>query len=356
MISPVSTSTTRPAAAFTLYFSAAKISSSRSACCTRRSTASSIGFCKPVGGKAREMQRLQAVAVEPFLDAGDALVVDVDVADQVRHLGAVRIDALVLGEEADARQAELVDFAALLRRDLALEPDEALARTDAVAHFGRIEIGQHRGQQLDRLVDVDDLARLGEQRRRAHVGREDHAVAVEDVGPRRRDRVLGRAAPHEMTFRRHREHHEAHGDDAHRPRRRPGSRGRRGRAPWRCDRHCGHRAACRASGPAGLWPAIAAGGGASGSGCASIAVIAAPSGPACCRSPGSSLRSLSAIASAGGGCTIAGGRSGSRSSASYCVASAGRSCRWRRARPWMRAGFSSVAHSARNAAMASRSR
>ena len=67
---------------------------------------------QPVGGKTGEMQRLQAMAVEPFLDAGDALVVDVDVADQVRHLGAVRIDALVLGEEADARQAELVDLAA----------------------------------------------------------------------------------------------------------------------------------------------------------------------------------------------------------------------------------------------------
>ena len=42
-----------------------------------------------VGGEARHVQRLQAVAVEPFLDAGDALVVDVDVADQVRDLGAL---------------------------------------------------------------------------------------------------------------------------------------------------------------------------------------------------------------------------------------------------------------------------
>ena len=59
---------------------------------------------QPVGGEARHVQRLQAAAIEPFLDAGDALVVDVDVADQVRDLGAVRIDALVLGEEADAGQ------------------------------------------------------------------------------------------------------------------------------------------------------------------------------------------------------------------------------------------------------------
>ena len=71
---------------------------------------------QPVGREPRHVQRLQAVTVEPLLDAGDALVVDVDVADQVRDLGAVRIDALVLGEEADARQAEPVDFLPLLRR------------------------------------------------------------------------------------------------------------------------------------------------------------------------------------------------------------------------------------------------
>ena len=81
------------------------------------------------------MQRLQAAAVEPLLDAGDALVVDVDVADQVRDFGAVRIDALVLGQEADAGQAELVDLALLLRRDLALEPDEALFGAEPIAQF-----------------------------------------------------------------------------------------------------------------------------------------------------------------------------------------------------------------------------
>src|SRR5215213_6764992 len=85
---------------------------------------------QPVGGKPGEMQRLQAMSIEPFLDAGDALVVDIDVTDEVGDFGAVGIDALVLGEEAHARQAKLVDFLTLLRRDLAPEPDEALARTD----------------------------------------------------------------------------------------------------------------------------------------------------------------------------------------------------------------------------------
>ena len=149
---------------------------------------------QPVGGKTGQVQIGKPVAVEPFLDAGDALVVDVDVADQVRDFGAVRIDALVLGEEAHARQAELVDFLLLLGRDLALEPDEAALGTEPLAQIGGIEIGDHRGQQLARLVDVDDPARLGEQRRRPDVGCEDLAVAVENVGTRGRDRVRPRRA------------------------------------------------------------------------------------------------------------------------------------------------------------------
>ena len=45
---------------------------------------------------------------------GDALVVDVDVADQVRDFGPTGIDALVLGQEADAGNAEAVDLLLLL--------------------------------------------------------------------------------------------------------------------------------------------------------------------------------------------------------------------------------------------------
>ncbi len=81
----------------------------------------------------------------------------------------------------------------LLRRDLALEPDEAALRRQPLAHFLGVEVGQRRGEQLDRLVDVDQLARLGEQRRRLDVGGEDLAVAVEDVGPRGGDGVLADA-------------------------------------------------------------------------------------------------------------------------------------------------------------------
>ncbi len=60
-----------------------------------------------------------------------------------------------------------------------------------------------------------------------------------------RPRSRGATALSEMRLRRHREHHEARGNHAHRPRRRPGSRARRAPWPWRCDRRCCRRAALR---------------------------------------------------------------------------------------------------------------
>ena len=75
-----------------------------------------------------------------------------------------------------------------------------------------VEVGQHRGQQLGRLVDVDDPARLAEQRRHPDVGGEDLAVAVEDVGPGGRHRVLAAGAARDMAFRRDREHDQPQRD------------------------------------------------------------------------------------------------------------------------------------------------
>src|SRR5262249_49722114 len=108
----------------------------------------------------------------------------------MRDLGARRIDAFVLAQEADAGNAELVDGLLLLRRDLALEPDKPLACRQTVARLDAVEIGQRAGQELDGLVLVNDAARLGKQARRLDVGGEDFAVTVDDVGPRGGDRVL----------------------------------------------------------------------------------------------------------------------------------------------------------------------
>ncbi len=167
---------------------------------------------QPVGGKARQMEIGEPAAVEPFLNAGNALVVDIDVPDDVRDLGAVGIDAFVLGQKADAGNAEPVDLLTLLRRDLALEPDEAPLGRQALAQFAGVHVRHDRGQKLRRLVDIDDALRLRKQRRRAHVGRQHLAVAVEDVGPRGRDRVLHDRPPHPVTVGRRREHYELRRD------------------------------------------------------------------------------------------------------------------------------------------------
>ena len=86
--------------------------------------------------EARLVQVAEPAVVDIFLDAGDALIVDVDEADDMRGGGTAGIEAPVLGEEADAGNAEVVNLLALGRRDLALQPHEAgvageLARASA---------------------------------------------------------------------------------------------------------------------------------------------------------------------------------------------------------------------------------
>jgi hypothetical protein len=154
----------------------------------------------------------ETIVIEPFFDAGDTLVIDVDEADQVRDLVAGGIDALVLAQEADAGNAEAVNFLLLLRRDLALEPDESFASREALAHFAGVEIGHRRGQKLDRLVLIDDAPRFAEQARRLNVGGEYLAVTVDDVRPRGRHRVLQSRAGLSMAIGADRKHHEPAAD------------------------------------------------------------------------------------------------------------------------------------------------
>ena len=166
-----------------------------------------------VGGEAGHMQRGETVPVEPLFHAGDALVVDIDVADHMRDFGTVRIIALVLVEKADAGQALLVDRALLFRRDVALEPDKAALRRKPLAEFRRVEIGQIGSEEFDRFVDVDQPARLGIERGHAHVGSQNFAVAIENVRTRRRDGVAAADAMHRPAVRRDAEHDEPQRDD-----------------------------------------------------------------------------------------------------------------------------------------------
>ena len=135
--------------------------------------------------QARRLQVGQPLLVDVFLHAGDALVVDIGQTKDMRGGRAARIEAALLGAEADARHAERHDVGLLLRRQLALQPDEAGAALQLVIGLLDLEIRQHRRQLLDRLVGIDDAARLGEQRRGLDVGGQNLAVAVDDIGPRR---------------------------------------------------------------------------------------------------------------------------------------------------------------------------
>jgi hypothetical protein len=155
----------------------------------------------------------ETAVVDPFLDAGNALIVDIDVTNDVRELVAVWIDALVFGQESDARNAEAVNLLLLRRRDVPLEPGKTAFRAEPLAHLAAVEVRQHAGQELGRLVGIDDAARLREQRRRFDIGGENFAIAVEDIGPRRRHRVGRSAAPHRMGIGRDGIQHEAKRDD-----------------------------------------------------------------------------------------------------------------------------------------------
>src|SRR5262249_36238895 len=118
-----------------------------------------------IGCEPRHVKRGEPLPVEPLLDTGDALVVDVHVADLVRNDRPVWIDAFVLGQETDTRNSEPMNISLLAGSDFALEPDETALRRKALADLVGVEIRQYSRQQFNRFVYVDDLAWLGEQRR-----------------------------------------------------------------------------------------------------------------------------------------------------------------------------------------------
>ena len=80
----------------------------------------------------------------------------------------------------------------LFRRHLALDPDEAFLGAQAFAQLLGVDIGQNGGDQLDRLVFVDDAARLGEHGQGSDVGGQNLAVAIEKIRARARRGLVDR--------------------------------------------------------------------------------------------------------------------------------------------------------------------
>ena len=162
--------------------------------------------------EAGDMRIGQALLVEIFLHARDADIVLVDEPDHMGANRAVGIDALVLRQKADAGQAEVKDFGLLLRRDLPLDPDEALLRRQPLAQLLRVDVGKHSGDELNRFVLVDDAIGLGEHRHGPDVTGEDRAVPIKQIGPRARNRVIGRRLQRLRRIMRKAEHEQLHAD------------------------------------------------------------------------------------------------------------------------------------------------
>ena len=65
--------------------------------------------------KADTLQVLQALTVNPFLDPGNALVVNIGIAEHMGCGDTVGIDTLVLGQKTDPGNAEAMHLRALAR-------------------------------------------------------------------------------------------------------------------------------------------------------------------------------------------------------------------------------------------------
>ena len=183
------------------------------------------------------------VLVERPLDAGEPVIVDAAKPDDMRGQIAERIDPALLVLELQARDAEAVDLVLLARRQAPLDPDKALARGQLGVQLGRVELRQNRGDGPRRLARIEDLARVGIERRAVERRRQQLAVAVEDIGAHRRRRRGGPAAEsarhatsavaarHSATISTRRSADDQEHEREHRRRQRPAGCGRSRAAP-----------------------------------------------------------------------------------------------------------------------------
>ena len=84
--------------------------------------------------------------------------------------------------ELDAGQPELEDGLLLLGRDPVLDPGEAARGLEPALQLRGIDTGQDRGQAPRGPGLVDEPRRIGVHARDPQVGREHHAVPIDDVG------------------------------------------------------------------------------------------------------------------------------------------------------------------------------
>ena len=147
-----------------------------------------------VTGHAERPQIRHALVVDILFHPGHTAIVDVDVTDDVRGSRPTRIEAALFRAEADAGNAEREDLALLLRCQLTAQPLEARIGRQLAIGILDVQILEHRGQPLDGFIGIDDLVRLGKQRDRANVSRQDLTVAIKNIRARRHEAVGGQNA------------------------------------------------------------------------------------------------------------------------------------------------------------------
>ncbi len=118
------------------------------------------------------------------LDAGQANVVDANVAEHVRGQIGIRVGALALLDESNARQLERRNALRLIRPYLPTDVGEVLALANALDHrltILRVTVGQGAADRGDSGLRVAELARYCIDRVGVHTVGKDVAVAIENV-------------------------------------------------------------------------------------------------------------------------------------------------------------------------------
>src|SRR5579883_1943173 len=142
----------------------------------------------------RQLQRLLAFlqnVVEPALDAGEALVVESRISDDMGDEVALGVDAALLALELETGDAELVDLEFLARRQEPLQPHEAAVRGELRIDLGLAQIGKDLDELLRRFARIENLLRIGKERGARQRRREQDAIAIDDIGAADR-RLAGR--------------------------------------------------------------------------------------------------------------------------------------------------------------------
>src|SRR6185503_8530527 len=139
--------------------------------------------------------------VERELEAGQAVVVDARVPDQLRGERELRVEAALLRIEPEARQTPFLELRRLRRVGLALDVDEAVRPVgQLLVDLVRVELQRLRDRRGLGLR-VRHLARVGVHRLRLLADRELEPRAVVDRPARGRDHdilaVLARGEPAE---------------------------------------------------------------------------------------------------------------------------------------------------------------